>query len=643
MGLVVLAVVVVFVACMRSLRAWVTGVPALEIAMHPRPAPLVRRLVDGIGKVKVPARETAPLAPESVHRLRIEAMGDAALPRVERSSRTGCDVLVVGAGPSGLMMATLLARGGLSVRIVDKGAGPATESRAFAVQAKTVELFRNLGLADELLRCGVLDTGIQFHIKGRPVGGLDFDRSKAEDTPYQFILMAPQNEVEGVLLAELTRLGVQVERDSELVTLTQTDSGAIAGIKHDGQVACILSSYVVGADGAHSLVRKQLGLPFEGAKYAQTFLLADCRVRWPYDHANFRIFMNGERIGLFLPLKGGELSRVMATDLETMASGNHGPTPGPVELAALQDSLSKAMCVPIELSNPVWTTRYSVHMRVVDRYSLGRGFLVGDAAHIHSPAGGQGMNTGLLDAANLAWKLTMVARTGAGTDLLDSYNDERHPVGVQLMGFTDRLYRLTADLRGWRAWARDFFGPFVVGRMSAAPLPHRKSFRRLSQISLEYKPSRFNVNGLLYSLRGPVAGQRAPDARIRAGRQMFDLLAGYRLHVVVFSRKHLVDDEVAEYSGQLQSIAAFGIDIATHLVGRVECRHDARVEQVQSVQVFNHYGLMHDDSKALFVIRPDGHVGWRLDDVDFDACRSFLARLHGGFAAYEARRVAVPH
>jgi 2-polyprenyl-6-methoxyphenol hydroxylase-like FAD-dependent oxidoreductase len=508
------------------------------------------------------------------------------------------------------------------------------------VQAKTVELFRNLGLAEPLLRRGVLNTSIQFHIKGRPVGALDFDRARADDTPYQFILMAPQNEVEALLLEELARLGTPVERATELTSLTQSESAVTAVVTRNGQAASIVSRYVVGADGAHSLVRKQLGMPFEGAKYAQTFLLADCRIRWPYDHANFRIFMNGERIGLFLPLKGSEVSRVMATDLDTPPSGEHGLTRGPVELAALQDSLAKAMGVPIELSDPVWTTRYSVHMRFVDRYSQGRGFLVGDAAHIHSPAGGQGMNTGLLDAANLAWKLSMAVRTGAGAELLDTYDAERHPVGMQLMRFTDRLYRLTADLRGWRAALRDAIGPFLLRRMSAAPLPHRKSFRRLSQIGLEYAPSRINVNGLLYSLRGPVAGQRAPDARLRAGRHMFDLLAGYRLHVVLFSRKHLLDAEVTEYAAQLQSIGAFGVDLATHLVGRVECRHDPRVEQVESVQVFQHYGLLHDDSKALFVIRPDGHVAWRMDDVDFDACRSFLGRLHGGFAAYEKQRLA---
>ena len=521
------------------------------------------------------------------------------------------EVLVVGAGPSGLMTAALLLRQGVAVRLIDANAGPATESRAFAVQARTIELFRSLGLADELLRRGVVNTGIKFHIGGRYAGGLDFDRAQA-DTPYPFILMAPQNEVEEVLLHDLAARGLTVERNTRLESFTQDDTSVRARLS-TGETTC---SYIVGADGSHSVVRKQLGLDFDGDPYEQRYLLADCRVQWPFDHTHFRIFMNRRRIGLFLPLDGATRSRVMTTDLTGRTE--------PLTLPELQAALREAMNVPVTLSDPVWTTRYQAHLRHVDHYRVGRGFLVGDAAHIHSPAGGQGMNTGLQDAANLAWKLAAVLRTGADDALLDSYHDERHPVGVELLRFTDRLYKVAADLHGWRARLRDLIGPFLIGRMAAAPLPHRKAFRRLSQTGMAYQPGAFTVNEVLHSRQGPPAGHRAPDATISPGRQMFDLLDGYRLQVIALSRKHLGASEIAHTTAQLREIG-----VPFRLIGRVAGRRDDRVEPVGSVQVFHAYGLSDENSQALYVIRPDGYVAWRSDELDFDACRRFLTRIHG--------------
>jgi 2-polyprenyl-6-methoxyphenol hydroxylase-like FAD-dependent oxidoreductase len=525
-----------------------------------------------------------------------------------RLARYDCDVLVVGAGPSGLMTAALLVRQGVKVCVVDAGAGPATESRAFAVQARTVELFRSIGLADELLERGVVTTGIRFHIRGRHVGGLDFDRAKAATTPYQFILMAPQSEVEEVLLRDLARHGVTVRRGARLTQLHQTEDAVTALVGE----RTITAQYVVGADGAHSTVRQQLGLKFDGDKYGQRYLLADCRVEWPLDHAHFRVFVNRERIGLFLPLKGAETSRVMVTDF--------GDPGAEFDLENLQTELRRAMNLDVTLSAPVWTSRYQVHLRGVDDYRRGRGFVVGDAAHIHSPAGGQGMNTGLHDAANLAWKLATAVNEDV--DLLDTYSAERHPAGVRLLKFTDRLYRVAAGLRGWRAWLRDTAGPFLVGRMSAAPIPHRKSFHRLSQISLGYRPSEINVNELLHSLKGPLAGQRVPDARINDREQVFDLLQDYRLHVIALSRRHLTAEEITSHAGALADLG-----VAGHLVARVEARPDPRVHRADSAQVFEHYGLTEPDSQALYVIRPDGHVAWRCDELDFEACRRFLATL----------------
>lgn len=587
MGLLIFAVVALLFLLARRTWGRLTGTPLPQVTARPGSG-----FLTGLGKSRTRSKPVA--APPK--------------PTGPRLARYDCDVLVVGAGPSGLMTAALLVRQGVKVCVVDAGDGPATESRAFAVQARTIELFRSIGLADELLERGVVTTGIRFHIRGRHVGGLDFDRAKAATTPYQFILMAPQSEVEEVLLRDLARHGVTVRRGTRLTQLHQTEDAVTALVGE----RTVTAQYVVGADGAHSTVRQQLGIAFDGDKYGQRYLLADCKVEWPLDHAHFRVFMNRDRIGLFLPLKGAETSRVMVTDF--------GDPAADFDLENLQAELRRAMNLPVTLSAPIWTSRYQVHLRGVDDYRRGRGFLVGDAAHIHSPAGGQGMNTGLHDAANLAWKLA--AAVNDDVDLLDTYSAERHPAGVRLLKFTDRLYRLAAGLRGWRAWLRDTAGPFLLGRMSAAPIPHRKSFQRLSQISLGYRPSDINVNELLYSLRGPLAGQRVPDARINDREQVFDLLQGYRLHVLALSRRHLTGDEITSHTAALAEL-----DVVHHLVARVEARGDDRVHRADSAQVFEHYGLAGPESQALYVIRPDGHIAWRCDELDFEACRQFLTRF----------------
>ncbi|ANZ40087.1 hypothetical protein BBK82_32675 [Lentzea guizhouensis] len=597
MGLLVIALVTIAVLVTRRLWGKFTNNPLPQLAARPGAGVLQR-----LGKVRNPERDGSP-----------------ARTRAPRQSPQDCEVLVVGAGPSGLMTAALLKQQGVDVCVIDANAGPATESRAFAVQARTVELFRNLGLADELLARGVVTNGIRFHIRGKEAGGLDFDRSKAATTPYQFILMAPQAEVEELLLHHLARNGVTVRRGTRLVDLVQSEDAVMATLND----RTVTANYVVGADGAHSTVRAKLGLGFEGEKYAQRYLLADCTVEWPFDHAHFRVFMNRNRIGLFLPLQGKQVSRVMVTDFDPDA---------PFDLARLQAELRTATNTGVTLHSPVWTSRYQVHLKKVGTYRQGRGFLVGDAAHIHSPAGGQGMNTGLHDAANLAWKLGAVLRHGAADALLDSYSAERHPEGVRLLKFTDRLYKVAAGLSGAKAWLRDTLGPFLIGRMSAAPLPHRRSFHRLSQLGLGYRPGEFAVNELLYSLKGPLAGHRAPDARINAHTHVFDLLTGYELHVVALSRRHLGTPEITEIDRRL---TAFGV--SAHLVTRVEARPDDRVHQADSAQVFEHYGLTERDSQALYVIRPDGHVAWRADELDFEACRRFLTRLHPGAEHPRAR------
>jgi 2-polyprenyl-6-methoxyphenol hydroxylase-like FAD-dependent oxidoreductase len=531
-----------------------------------------------------------------------------------------CEVLVVGAGPTGLMAAGLLARSGVVVRIVEERAEASRESRAFAIQARTMELFQHLGLVEKLLDHGVVNSGVEFHVRGQHVGGLDFDAAASPDTPYPFIFLLPQSHTEAILVEDLAAQGVRIERGSRVTAVAQDADGVATEISGPHGTAEIRSRYLLGCDGAHSVVRRAQGFRFDGAKYAQTFLLADCRVEWPFDHARFRVFMNGASTGLFLPLERQRRSRVMATDLAAHAEDTAA---SPMDLPELQAAFREAAGIEATLSEPVWATRYRVHHRGVDTYRKGRVFLAGDAAHIHSPAGGQGMNTGLQDAANLAWKLAAVLRGAAGQQLLGSYDDERRPVGEQVVATSDRMFSLAAGQTGWEATLRDWLARPAAAVLSGSKSVQHRAFRTLSELDIAY-PGHDTAPSLH---GGPAVGTRAPNAEVARHRDVFDLLAGYRWTVLAFSRTPLEHDAADRIVAALEAVKSArkggeGPPPAVHLIARsVAGRHECSVF-TSSAAAFDAYGVR---EQAMYLVRPDGYVAWRGAGIDAAECRRALA------------------
>ena len=544
-----------------------------------------------------------------------------------------CEVLVVGAGPTGLMAATLLQRSGVRVRIVDDRPHASRESRAFVVQARSLEIFAQLGLVDTLLGKGAINSGIQFHVGGKHTGGMNFDDVPSPDTPYRFVFMLPQSETEAVLIDEVTRQGLEIERGVKVVGLTQDADGVTAhATTSDGRAVEVRSAYVLGADGAHSVVRHALDLAFEGAPYAQTFLLADCRVQWPLDHNHFRVFLHREALGLFLPLKGAGLSRVMAADKHGPAhNGEAGGPAGvsPLELPELQDAIREASQLDVTLSDPVWITRYRVHHRHVNRYRVGRAFVAGDAAHIHSPAGGQGMNTGLQDAANLAWKLAAVLRRGADPALLDTYHDERLPVGEQVVATTDKLFSAAAGQTGWEATVRDWIAGPLTATVSHLGSVQQKAFRTVSEIDVAYAVNPFvaEPHAGAFGGHGPAPGHRAPNATVARHRDVFDLFTGYGFTVLAFSRQALEEEELTRLKTALDALCVGTDAIRAHILARVPFGRDERVEFVETATVFTTYGVTEANPRAIYVVRPDGYVAWRADGLDVEGCGRFLGRF----------------
>ncbi len=546
------------------------------------------------------------------------------------------DVIIVGAGPTGLMAAALLTRCGIRVRIFDKNEKAAQESRAFGVHAKTIELFLNIGLEKELLKDGMIAAGMEIYVKGRRTGQLNFDDIGRHDTPYSFLLMVPQWEIEKILAEDLKKQGIEVERATEVIEFKQDDNRVLTTIKKsDESIFELSSSYIIGADGAHSTVRKTLGLKYDGAPYEQGFLLADCRIDWPFDYQHMKIFLGRSSFVLYLPLRGKNFSRIVVSKSPaepTSEKTKQSAGSEPVSLKEIEATLADACGQHVNLSDPVWTTRYRIHHRIAEHYSSGRAFLAGDAAHIHSPAGGQGMNTGLQDAANLAWKLALVIQ-GRNPALLDTYHEERWPVGNKILKFSDRLFGVMASPHKGVTMMRNLIVPIVSSLLSKSHAIRAKAFHFVSQLGIRYHSNKYIFDSI--SVPSPkrwrqslAAGRRAPDGEIARHLNVFDLIRGYQFHLLVLSKKALTSEEITKLVDEVRIIPeAIGLPVKTHIIANSLLGQDERIIRAESNIVFANYKLGQSIEQALFLIRPDGYIAYRSDHLDFEKLRLFLSKI----------------
>lgn len=342
------------------------------------------------------------------------------------------DVLVVGAGPAGLAAAIALADAGVDFVLVDRQAEGANTSRACVVHARTLEVLAELGVTGRLKELGVVVPTFTVRdgaavLARVPFGGLPTD--------YPYTLMVPQDRTEAVLLARLREAGGEVHRPVEVTAV----AGDATGVTVTTSAGTVRAKYVIGADGMHSRVRDEAGIGFTGATYAESFVLADVRMSWPLDREEVSLHLSPEGVTVVAPLPGAaDRYRVVATVAEAPER------PGVADIQSIVDARGPEGA-RTRVTEVLWSSRFRVHHRVADHYRAGRVLLAGDAAHVHSPAGGQGMNTGIQDAVELGRLLARVV-AGEPDALLDTYEAKRRPVATEVVAFTDRMTRM-ATLR----------------------------------------------------------------------------------------------------------------------------------------------------------------------------------------------------
>jgi 2-polyprenyl-6-methoxyphenol hydroxylase-like FAD-dependent oxidoreductase len=520
------------------------------------------------------------------------------------------DVLVVGAGPVGLTMAAELARHGVRARIIEKLAAPLPYCRAIGVTPRTLEIYAQMGVARAMIDAGLFFEGLRLV---GPDGTRDI-APDLSDLPYG-PLGIRQSETERILAAHLGGFGIAVEREVSLAALTQAEGGVEVELAHtDGTRERATFAYVVGCDGAHSFVRHALGISFEGDAFPWGFMLAEVELSPPLPRGYaLRVLRPREDdapemfIAIPLPEPGRYRVSSIAPPEATAAGSDHGlqtERPGP-DLAAIQAIADRLMPEPVTLSNLSWSSFFRISMRLAAKYRAGRAFLAGDAAHIHPPTGGQGMNTGIQDAYNLAWKLALVLRGGARESLLDSYEIERRMVGADVV-------------------ARTTAASVQLGRERAKP--HRLED---TQILLTYRGLPTVAEELAEPVPddAPRAGDRAPEAlglrrdHVSFALRFFEVIAGGAHTLVVyldaagdedFAGLESLATRVKAVAGEeVRVVAIVGSAAAPVQIGAVAILADADGGFRAAYQPAH---------GTAYLVRPDGYVGyharpWREDGI----------------------------
>jgi len=511
------------------------------------------------------------------------------------------------------MLANQLGRRGVRARILDRHAGPSLQTRALGVQARTLEIYSHLGIVERALELGKRATGANMWAEGRrtarvPLGDIGRDMS-----PYPFLLILGQDDNERLLGELLHQWDMAIEWNTNLVGLAQEADQVTAKLKQpDGTIREIRAAWVAGCDGARSAVRELSGIPFHGAPYEHVFFVADTQMTGPMVPDELNIYFWRDGFHLFFPMRGTDHWRIVGIVPPALRGRDD------LTLDDVIPSIRDEAGAEVALQDCSWFSTYRIHHRRAERFRDRRCFLLGDAAHIHSPVGAQGMNTGLQDGYNLAWKLALVVLGGAGSALLDSYEAERIPVARRLLSTTDRMFPLVvSDTRLAGLFRTRLLAKAMALAMRLEGI-QKLAFRTISQTGIRYPDSPLSETLPGLPDAAPRAGDRFPWLRLKLSAhgplEDFEKLDDTRFTLILIG-------QAAPPGG----VPGLGNLLRTHVIPS-DPANDRELTRV------------HIPRQAFYLLRPDGHVGLAGIRLEPAAVTRYLSgRLNLKIQAVDAR------
>lgn len=507
------------------------------------------------------------------------------------------DVLIVGAGPTGLVLARQLACYGVDFVIVDKKEGTTPYSKAIGVQARTLEIYDQIGIARDLIAAGWHADKVRLIGGGEVRGEIDLKDIGKGMSPFPFLLIVEQGIHERLIYDDLKKACHDVRWQTEMTNFESSEIGVAALLEGNGRTETIEAQYLVGCDGAHSKVRHGLGLKFEGSTFERLFYVADVRIDWNFEHDALHVNLGEDTLTAFFPMLGEQRWRMVGTFPE-----GHEKDEGDILFDEIEEQVAVDTSLKFDITDVNWFSVYKVHSRAVERFSSGRCFLAGDAAHIHTPAGAQGMNTGIQDAYNLAWKIAQVSRNGAPSTLLETYNEERLPNAKRLLATTDRFFDLAASDEWFISFVRKNVFPYVANFALSFDAVKRIVFPLVSQIGISYRDSSISETVGEFDVK---AGDRMPWFEIE-GRSIYDDLNDPTFRLLVFSD---APSDVPRLLG----------DLTDKWKGRIDT-HSYRLTDAAR-------GAFGCDHSFFMILRPDNYIGLLSDDFSPSVAEKYLAKL----------------
>ncbi len=488
-------------------------------------------------------------------------------------------VIICGAGPTGLMLAAQLTRFTIDFLIIDKKAAPTTESRAVVVQGRSMEIYEQMRLSDEILANSEKANGLCFWRKGKKVGEAKFENLGTDVTPFDFVIMYEQSKNETLLYNYLKKYSYDVEWNAELIAYEEKQDDFIITIKQNNRQDKVAAKYIIACDGGKSTVREIAAIEFTGSAYDNIFYVADTHIKAAICDNSINFFVADDTFNLLFPMIGEKRFRAIGILPKQFYHHNE------ISFDEVSDQVEKDAEMNLGFNNTQWYSTYRLHHKKIKSFNKGNIFFCGDAAHVHSPAGGQGMNTGLQDAYNLSWKLALVIQQKANKSLLNTYHEERNPVAESLLKTTDKMFNIMSKNNKLHVFLRMYIIPAIVPSLMKVHVIRKAFFEMISQTEISYKDS-FLSQGKSGKIK---AGMRFPYLKISVNNK----------DISVF---HLIRDNANKPFILLCYDVEMKDAIANNLFNIIQIEKNNANDNALSKAGFS--------SSFICLLRPDNYIGY---------------------------------